>query len=239
MAREPCIVAMGGGPFLTDPANPLLANYILAQTGKQSPRICFVPTATGDADANIVRFYAAFTRLDCRPTHLALFKSLPEDIETFILQQDLICVGGGNTAAMLAVWRTLGLDTALAKAWQAGVVLCGGSAGAICWFEGGPTDSFHPTELRPLANGLAFLSGSFCPHYDGEAKRRPAFQQMVRAGMLPPGVATDEPAAIRYSGTEMVEAVSSMPNAKTWRVERTPSGEVQETEMPTRYLSAP
>jgi peptidase E len=237
LTNEPCIVATGGGPWLTDPANPLLANYILAQAGKPLPRICNVPTATGDADANIVHFYATFSQLECRPTHLALFKHVPEDIEAFVLAQDIICVGGGNTASMLAVWRTLGLDKALRRAWEHGVVLCGGSAGGICWFEGGPTDSFHPTELRPLSNGLGFLPGSFCPHYDNEAKRRPAFHQMVRDGQLADGIAVEEPIGVRFQGTDLIEAVSSVADKKAWRVQRA-DGEVIETQLPVRYLGA-
>ena len=162
---------MGGGGFGTEPDNPLLDDFILGLTGKQAPKVCFVPTATGDHDGYVKSFYEAFPAGRATGTHLALFKRTEPDLRELVLAQDVIYVGGGNTVSLLAVWRAHGLDVVLREAWEAGVVLCGVSAGALCWFEGGTTDSFGAA-LAPLRDGLGFLSGSFCPHYDGEEQRR-------------------------------------------------------------------
>jgi dipeptidase E len=162
---EPCIVSIGGGGFSEEPDNPVLDDYILSLSPESNPRVCFLPTASGDAPAYIVKFYSAFTKKECRPSHMAILQDMPRPLETFVMQQNIIYVGGGNTVAMLAAWRALGLDVLLRKAWEEGTILCGISAGSICWFEGGPTDSFGDGQLRPLTNGLAFLPGSHCPHY--------------------------------------------------------------------------
>jgi dipeptidase E len=163
-------------------------------------------------------------------------------MEDFVLSQDVIYVGGGNTATMLASWRVLGLDEILRKAWRLGVILTGLSAGSLCWFESGPSDSWTPApaqdgaaaELRPVA-GLGFLPGSHCPHYDGEVQRRPAYQQLVRDGLLPDGYAADDGAALVFRETRLEEVVSSRPNAQGWRVERVES-EIKETSVATRFL---
>src|SRR5688572_1013908 len=128
---EPCIVALGGGGFSEEPDNPLLDDYILSLCDQPNPRVCFLPTASGDAPAYIVKFYSAFTTKNCRPSHLAILQGAPNPLETFVMQQDIIYVGGGNTVAMLATWRALGLDELLRKAWQEGTILCGISAGSI------------------------------------------------------------------------------------------------------------
>jgi dipeptidase E len=154
------IVAMGGGGFSSgDAESHRLDDYVLDLTGEGSPRVCFVATASGDADSYIVRFYEAFPADRCRPSHLSLFRRTVIDLRRFILDQDVVYVGGGNTANLLAVWRAHGLDVILREAWTRGVVLCGLSAGALCWFEGGTTDSFGP-ELAPLKDGLGLLAGS-------------------------------------------------------------------------------
>lgn len=233
---EPYIVAMGGGSFNEEPHNPVMHDYILSLTGKAEPNVLFVPTATGDSAAWIARFYAVFTRKPCRPNHLALILEPPEDLEELIMAQDVIYVGGGNTAVMLAAWRLHGLDQALTKAYEAGKVFCGGSAGAICWFEAGTTDSFT-RNLTPLTNGLGFLKGSFSPHYDGELKRRPRTHEMLAAGEIPAGWAVDNSAAVVYRGAEFVEAIASVPGKQAYRVEMTEGG-VRETAVPTRYLGA-
>ena len=145
MTREldgPTIVALGGGGFSMEPDNPLLDRYILGLTGKTRPRICFLPTASGDADGLIVKFYTAFGAERCQPVHLALFRRTVSDIRSLLLSQDVIYVGGGNTINMLAIWRAHGVDEILAEAWREGVVLAGLSAGSLCWYESGVTDSF-------------------------------------------------------------------------------------------------
>ena len=230
-------MAMGGGGFSEEPDNPLLDDYVLSLANSALPKVCFVPTASGDAASYIVKFYSAFTKRECRPSHLAILQDMPQDLESFVLGQDIIYVGGGNTVTMLAAWRELGLDVVLRNAWRNGVILCGLSAGSICWFQSAPTDSYGNGRLRPLLNGLALLPGSHCPHYDTELARRPTYQGFVKDGILPSGYAADDGAALRFRDEELVEAVSSRPGAKAWRLERD-SGNVLETMIPTRYLGS-
>jgi dipeptidase E len=171
------IVAMGGGGFSDD--DPLLDDYILGLTGKERPRVCFVPTASGDAASYVERFYAAFTRRSCEPTHLSLFQLPYPAIGDILRSHDVVYVGGGSTANMMAIWRIHGLDETLRQAWERGVVLAGISAGGLCWFDTGVTDSLSP-ELVPWRDGLGFLSGSLCPHYDGEAQPLTASRPTAR-----------------------------------------------------------
>lgn len=221
-----------------EPENPLLDRFVLSLARSASPRVCFVPTASGDAEGYVVRFYRAFAGLDCRPTDLQLFDRRVDDLESFVLAQDVIYVGGGNTANLLAVWRAHGLDRMLRRAWEHGVVLCGVSAGMNCWFEASVTDSFGAERLVPLRDGLGLLPGSGCPHYDGEKQRRPTFTALVAGGELPEGWAADDGAALVFGGPELVEVVSSRASARGYRVERTPNGRVGEQVVPTRYLGA-
>lgn len=231
------IVALGGGGFSEEPGNLLLDNFILDLildlTGKTRPRVCFVPTASGDAAGYVQRFSDAFPAGRAQATHLPLFQRTVPDLRAFVLAQDVIYVGGGNTASLLAVWRAHGLDAVLREAWKAGVVLCGISAGALCWFEGGSTDSFGGG-LSPLRDGLGLLPGSFCPHYDSETERRVTYQAFVLGG-LPDGYAADDGAGLHFVGTELREAVSSRPDARAYRVERRGTG-VTEAPLPTRFL---
>jgi dipeptidase E len=233
--RLPQIVAMGGGGFLMEPENLLLDDYVLSLV-RHRVRVLFVPTASGDAASFLERFSAAFPPSRARASHLSLFQRDERDLRTAVLAQDVVYVGGGNTANMLAVWRLHGLDRILRDAWRAGVVLCGVSAGALCWFECGTTDSFSPA-LSPLHDGLAFLAGSFSPHYDGEARRRPLHRRAVRSGALPAGYAADDGAALHFVGRRLHAVVSSRPKARGWRIERR-GGRVVETALPTRFLGA-
>jgi dipeptidase E len=222
------IVAMGGGGFSMEPENPLLDDFVLSLARSARPRVCFVPTASGDSEAYVASFYRALSGFDC--SDLLLFGRGIEDLEAFVMVQDVIYVGGGNTASMLAVWRAHGLDVLLRRAWEAGVVLAGISAGMNCWFEECVTDSFGP-ELAPLHDGLGLLGGSCCPHYDGEEHRRPRYRELVAGGELSPGWAADDGAALVFSGTELVEVVASRPDAAAYRVE--PGGERR---VQARYL---
>jgi peptidase E len=219
---EPTIVSIGGGGLGGLREDKILDEYLLGLTGKDVPRVCLIPTATGDSDAIVVWFYNSFTGARCRPSHLALFNRKVEDISSFLLEQDLIWVSGGNTAAMLAVWRQHGVDVVLREAWQQGVVLSGSSAGANCWFDACSTDSFGP--LAPLNDGLGFLAGSFCPHYDGEVNRRPTLERFIESGDLPDGYAVDNYAGIRWTGAELTEVVSAKEGSRAYRVGRTPEG---------------
>ena len=209
---------MGGGGFLVEPRNPRLDRWLLSLTRRRrNPRVLFVPTASGDARQSVERFYRAFRRFQCRPEDLALFNRTEADLRKPIVSTDLIYVGGGNTANMLAIWRTHGVDLALREAWQSGVVLCGVSAGAICWFRSGVTDSFG-VDLQPIRNSLGLLPGSFCPHYDSDTRRRPAFHRFIAERQLPSGYAADDGAAILFEDGEIGDVVSSRQTADAYRV---------------------
>jgi peptidase E len=232
-APERHVVAIGGGGLALNPGDRLLDDYVLSLAGRDDPRICFLPTAAGDPATYPGLFYDAFADRT-RPTWLPLFNRRPDRLPELLLEQDVIWVGGGNTLNMLAIWRIHGVDRILREAWERGVVLAGVSAGAICWFSHGVTDSFGP-QLGPLEGGLGFIEGSFCPHYDGEALRRPRLAELLRDG-LPAGWAADDGAALHFAGTELAEAVSARPGARGYRVELR-DGEVVETPLATRTLT--
>jgi len=226
------IVAMGGGGWGMEPDNPLLDNYVFGLVPARKKRICFLATASGDHPEYIAKFYDAMhKRRNVTPSHLSLFDRT-DNPATKILQQDVIYVGGGNTANMLAIWRLHGVDRALRRAWQNGIVLTGLSAGMNCWFEACSTDSFGP--LAPLEDGLGFLPGSACPHYDGEVERRPKFHHFIQEG-LKPGYAADDGAALHFIGRKVHQCVSSRPNSMAYRVMRM-RGEVVEQALATKYL---
>jgi peptidase E len=231
------IVAMGGGGFgdngLETPLDEHILSLARSVRGQSRPRVCYLPTAGGDSERNIARFYSAFARRS-EASHLALFDRSVGDLEGFLLGHDAIYVGGGNTANMLAIWRVHGLDRILRRAWDDGIVLAGRSAGSICWFEGGTTDSFGG--LDALRDGLAFLPGSHSPHYDGEPQRRPTYQRLVASGELPPGYAADDGAALVFRGTELVEVVAERLEARAYRVERGPDGTAIETAIEARFI---
>ena len=214
-----------------EPGNPRLDRFVLSLAGKDEPRVLFLSPAGDDGYA--LRFYEGFAGFACRPGHLNLFRQSTADLRGLVLEQDVIYVGGGNTRSMLALWREWGLPEILREAHEGGAVLAGLSAGAICWFEWGLTDSV-PGTLVPLAcTGL--LGGSCAPHYDGESERRPSYQRLVAAGELPGGYGIDDSAALHFVSGELVEAVCSVPGRSAWRVER--SGDsVIETRVEARAL---
>jgi peptidase E len=216
-----------------EPDNPLLDDYILSLARNKRPRVCFVPTASGDSENYCLRFQEVFNRRDCVPVVLPLFNRTAVDLREFVLSQDVIYVGGGNTANLLAVWRVHGLDSILREALAAGVVLSGISAGSICWFEAGVTDSFGP-DLGPLRNGLGFLPGSNCPHYDGQANRRPMYHRLISEG-LPGGYAADDGCALHFHYGKIERIVSSRPSAGAYRVEIV-NGKINETAIDAEYL---
>ena len=227
------IIAMGGAALPPELDNLLLVDYFLKQTRRRNPKVCFIGAAHGDADAGRLRFYAGFSRFTCRPSHLPLFARTPRDLASFVMEQDAVFVGGGNTRSLLAVWREWELDRHLRAAWEAGVVLGGASAGSICWFEHGLTDSVAgPLTAMPC---LGFLPGANCPHYNSEPLRRPTFQRLVARGALSDGVAADDGVALHYEGTRLMRAVSSKPRAKAYRVRRL-RDRAAETRIPTNYL---
>ena len=232
---SPRIIAIGGGA-LDEPTTGPMVRFVLDQTGKQRPRVLFLPTATGNVPSYAVNFYAALS-LVAEASHLDLFDRRVADLRPTILEQDAIFVGGGNTANLLAIWRTHALELLLRQAWEAAIVLAGASAGANCWFESSVTDSFGP--LAALPAGLGFLAGSFCPHFDREPLRRPTFRALVAAGELPPGLAADDDAALVFEGTELVEVVAARSDAAGYRISLdADSGQVREERLAARYLRA-
>ncbi len=211
VVTERHIVAMGGGQEASDP----VFEYVAGLLETPRPKICLLPTAASAVPIAVMWFLRAFPTDRFEPTYLDLFARDGRDLQAFLLSQDAIVVGGGNTANLLAVWRVHGMDAILREAWEAGVVLAGGSAGANCWFEASTTDSFGP--LAPLVDGLGLLGGSFCPHYDSEPERRPLYHRLIAEG-FPAGIACDDLAAVHVVGSEIAEVVSSHPDARAYRV---------------------
>jgi dipeptidase E len=214
------IFAMGGGGFTMESTNPLLDDYVLdlAPAGVKAPRILFLPTASGDPNAQVNAFRARFAGRACVPEYLSLFnlRALTRSLEETVLQQDIIYVGGGSMRNLLAIWRAHDLDALLIEAWRRGTVLAGLSAGAMCWFEGGVTCSSGPPE--PFA-GLGLLEGSLTVHADGEPERLPVWLAAVRSGALPGGWAVDDGVGLLFAGNRMRAAVSSRPGAGAQRVD--------------------
>ncbi|MDQ2708562.1 MAG: peptidase E [Actinomycetota bacterium] len=228
MAR---IVLLGGG-FSSDP-DTLLDDWLLRMLPRLRPRVCFLPTASGDSEVYMQRFHAALDGR-CETSALGLFARDDRDPRDVLLNQDAIYVGGGNTANALAVWRVHGVDRALVEAYHAGVVLGGISAGMICWFESCLTDSFGPVAV--LHDGLGLLAGSACPHFDSEPARRPTYLRAVASGELPSGWALDDGAAALFTDGELVESAARRPGAHLRRVQAEPGGEVAETTIEARLL---
>jgi peptidase E len=211
--RERHVVAFGGFT-----GEPTLRAYVLALTDNARPKVRFLGTATGDDPWATERFYEQWPAALCEPAHVPLF-GVPDRPHERLLEADVIVVSGGNTANLLAVLRAQGLDKTLRDAWERGVVLTGWSAGAICWFESGVTDSFR-AELDPIDGCLGFLGGSMCPHYDGEELRRPVYTRLVREGTLAPGLAADDAVGLHFAGTELAATVSAAAGSTAYRVDR-------------------
>jgi peptidase E len=242
-ARVPTIIATSigfhlGGHGSTDwKLGPVYREAATRAVAGDSPRVCVVATALGDAGDALISMYNAFGKAGWRVSHLALF---PEpnvgDITEHLLAQDVIWVAGGSVANLLALWKLHEVGPAMHAAWQAGVVLMGVSAGSVCWFAGGTTDSFG-LPLRPVTNGLGFLPYSNSPHHDAEAQRRPTIHRLIGDGTLPDGYATDNGTALIFEGTALVECLTELDTAKTWRMVRQPDGSVEETALPTRLMA--
>ena len=230
----PRILVLGGDSVQSTSTDGPMHQLLLDLTGRERPRVCLLATASGDNVESVALFYAAFARR-AEASHLGLFDRQVEDIGSFLLDQDAIYVGGGNTANMLAIWRIHGVDTALRKAWEAGVVLAGSSAGANCWFEASLTDSFG-RGLAAMDGGLGLLKGSFCPHYDSESLRRPRFSELIGSGALPDGYAADDGVGLLFEGRELAGAFASLPGSSAFRVERRKGNRVEETPIRPRVL---
>jgi dipeptidase E len=210
------VIACGGDGWPSDSANPLMDERILELAPNDRPRICLIPAASGDSDHLIARFYEFFNQRSCQPSHLALFRPHPQSAEKTILSQDIVYIGGGSTSNLLALMRLHGLDGVLREAYGRGIVMSGVSAGAICWFEHGLSNSmgagFNPVE------GLGLLPGGFCPHADSDPGRGPALGQFVRAGQMPSSFAVDDGAALHFANERLVEVLVAKPGRGARRV---------------------
>jgi dipeptidase E len=208
---------MGGGGFSARPGDPELDACVLDHARSPSPAICLLPTASGDPDDQIQRFYRAFHDLDCTPSHLSLFRlgARPIDIRERLLAQDVIYVGGGSMSNLLAIWRVHKLDEILYEAWRRGIVLCGISAGSMCWFRAGVTKSHGEPRV---ASGLGFLPYSNSVHWVSEPERRIVFREAVADHALPPGFGVDDGTALVFHGTDLAEVVRTQRSAGAFRV---------------------
>jgi dipeptidase E len=226
---------MGGGGFTMQERAPALDRFVLTLTGKPCPKVCFLPTASGDPREQVTRFYERFGGWPCETSTISLFHLGRDRIDPVerLLAQDAIYVGGGSMRNMLAIWREHGLDGAMRTAWERGIVLAGLSAGAMCWFEGGVSMSGGSPE--PVA-GLGFLPGSMTVHLDGEVERLPTYVGSVASGKLPPGYAADDGAAVLFVGTNFAEAVASRPGPRVMRITPDGAGGIHEELLPVRVL---
>lgn len=237
------ILATSGGFLPSDHGpfqwrrGPLVDHAIELAGNHEQPRVCYLGTACGDTPVGALGFHRAFAGSTVRASVLELFP-MPnvDDVAAHLLAQDVIWVGGGSVANLLAVWRVHGLGEILRQAWENGVVLGGISAGSLCWHVGGPTDSFGP-ELRHVDDGLALLPYGNGVHYDSEEQRRPMLHRLVADGTLPTSFATDDGVGLVYAGTELVEVVADRPGAAAYRVERQEDGSVTETRLEPRLLA--
>ena len=229
---------MGGGGFTAEPDNPALDDFILSLPGCREPRILFLPTASGDPNAQIGAFDQTFRDRPCRARHLSLFRleQEPADLRTLILSQNIVYVGGGSMRNLLAIGREHDLDEILREAWESGVVLAGLSAGAMCWFEHGITRSTgRPAPVR----GLGFLPGSLSVHYDGDQTRRPVYLDAVSGGAMPAGYGADDGVGLLYDDRELVRIVSSRPQARAHRVTAHDGVATEEVIEPELLATAP
>ena len=209
------IIAIGGGGFGRNPQQYLIEQYILDQAKSDRPNILFIPTATGELDSYIVNFYKVFSKLQCSPNHLSFFKRTP-DLQKLITEQDVIFVGGGNTKSMLAVWREWQLDEYLSEAYNRGVVMSGVSAGAICWFQQGITDSWE-SELKVMPC-LEFVDGVCCPHYDEEPERRPATKKLLTNNIYQEVIGIEGGCALHIKDDKIFKSVRFSKDKNSYRV---------------------
>jgi dipeptidase E len=228
------VVAFGGGGFSMEAGNPLLDDYVLSLAGNDRPRVCFMPSASGDADHYIVRFYRAFDARRCEPSHISLFRRDhgPRDFREHLLSQDLIYVGGGSVLSLLGVWSAHGIDDTLREAYNAGVVLCGVSAGSLCWFEEGVT-AFHGT-AQPY-RGLGLLPWSNTVHYDAERGRADEYRRRLLSGMCA-GFAAEDGSALHFVNERLRRTVASRPGARAFRMGIGSNGRVARKALRPVYL---
>ena len=211
------IVAIGGGGFGRNPNEAIIENYILNLSDSKKPNITFFPTASAENSDYIVNFYTAFSNLNCNAKHISLFKNTP-NLESIVNESDIIYIGGGNTKSMLAVFREWNLDKLLLKAYEEGKVLAGVSAGAICWFNQGVTDSWaHGLRVMDC---MDVLEGCCCPHYDGEKNRRPSVMKFVEKNTISSCLAIEDGAAVHYKDNKLHTAISFYEDKNAYHVSK-------------------
>ena len=229
------LFAIGGGGYYGPYGGPnRMMLEVLKTTGKKYPKICLIPTASGDRIEAINDFLHAMHRMTAHPNYLSLYAVPTRDIESYIHDFDAIYISGGNTRNLLALWKEWNLDQILLKAWKAGVVISGASAGANCWFEQSSSD-FIPGEFNPI-DGLGVFKGSFCPHYGEEKNRRGSYLEMVQSGKLKPGYAVSDRAAVHYVEGDFKEALIEWENAGVYEVKPTTGGAAHEQKLPARVV---
>src|SRR3954453_20090358 len=234
MGDQRQILVFGGGGFSMGRDNTLLDDYVLNLARTERPRVCFLPTASGDADHYIVRFYRAFDATRCEPSHVSLFRrdGGAVDIHQHILSSDIVYVGGGSVLSLLGAWRAHGLDTTLRLAWEQGTVMCGVSAGSLCWFANALSAFYGDPQL---VEGLGLLPYSNCVHFDCERDREGAFRRHLLEGMCA-GFAAEDGAALHFVGDRLRAVVSSRAKARAFRMRRTEAGRIERRALPTCYL---
>ncbi len=226
------IIATSGG-FAIEPRNKRLDRYILSQSNSNNPKICFIPTASGDSENFIHRFYRFFEKEKCIPNHLSLFKGNVLNIREFILDQDIIYVGGGNTKNMLAIWREWSLEPILKKAYNQGILLCGISAGSLCWFEQGLTDSI-PGPLTSL-DCLGLLKGSNAPFFNTKPSKKDRYIELMESKVILPGIATEIGVGLHYENGQLIRLISSRKDARAFRYDFI-EGEIREELLKPDYI---
>ena len=232
--RERHIVAMGGGGLRRDPGDTAMRQYLLDLSGRSRPKVCFVGTASGDDDAYAAQVAAAFDGMACDVTALTVLTPMTAPPDKVLAEQDVIYVGGGNAFYMLVLWRSYGLDRHLRQAWERGAVVCGVSAGSMCWFQQG-IRAVSDSEFQPLSPFLGLLPGSSCPHYNSQPARRQAYLQMVADGRLADGYAIGDGSALHFTGTTLAETITFRPGSAAYRVERQ-NGQAIEERLVSRAL---
>jgi dipeptidase E len=237
---KPRILAIGGGGFLMEDGPSPIDRYVLRLTGQEKPRICFVGTPSGDLPEHVSKFYTAFDASICTRSHLAFFR--PKEVgsldlfslQNTLLEQDVIYVGPGNTRAALAVWRNWGVDQILKQAYSNGVLMCGMSAGAMCWFEQALTDSYWQADYEALP-GLGFLAGACGVHYQSDPMRQERLLEATRLGKVVASIAIDDEAAVLFENGALTEVVAWRADAAACRVSNQ-CGRVVEDRLPATLL---
>jgi peptidase E len=234
MSTSRTILALGGHDFDRRAGNGAICDLIVELAASPRPRVCLLPTASGDPEDQITRFRRAFGGRDCAPDVISLFRlgKNPVDLRDELLSQDVIYVGGGSMVNLIAIWRAHGLDEILRECWRGGILICGQSAGAMCWFQAGITSS----QGEPaVAGGLGLLPGSACVHYLTEPARRRRFMRAIAAGELEPGLGLEDQTAAIFEDTRLAGTISARDGAAVWEVSAE-NGNAREVELHSRRL---